>query len=134
MSVTPTPRHYMRCSVMQCAAVCCNTCCNTLQCVAVCCSMLQYAAWCCGVLQSAAGCSNIHTPIYNMHLSAAAAFFAATNRICAAPIKRSCGATFLWSSFCTDFPSCIMYAHMFMYQICACKYVCTHVYVPDVCM
>jgi len=48
----------VRCSVLQCVAVCCSVlqcvavCCNVLQCVAVCCSVLQCVAVCCSVLQS----------------------------------------------------------------------------------
>ena len=37
----------IRCSVLQCVAVCCSV----LQCVAVCCSVLQCVAVCCSVLQ-----------------------------------------------------------------------------------
>ena len=47
----------LRCSVLQCVAVCCSelqcvaVCCSVLQCVAVCCSVLQCLAKCCRVLQ-----------------------------------------------------------------------------------
>jgi len=52
--------HQMRCSVLQCVAVCCSVlqcvavCCSVLPCVAVCCSVLQCVALCCGVLQCVA--------------------------------------------------------------------------------
>jgi len=39
----------VRCSILQCVAVCCNV----LPCVAVCCSVLQCVAVCCSVLQHA---------------------------------------------------------------------------------
>ena len=46
----------VRCSVVQCGAVCCSVfqcvtvCCSVLQCVAVCCSVLQCVAVSCSVL------------------------------------------------------------------------------------
>ena len=66
----------VRCSVLQCIAVCCEgsesketltfviaheiqcvaVCCGVLQCVAVCCSELQYSAVCCSVLQLVTVC------------------------------------------------------------------------------
>ena len=51
----------MRCSQLQCVAVCycvlqcVAVCCSALQCVAVCCSVLQCVAVCCSALQSGAG-------------------------------------------------------------------------------
>ena len=55
----------MRCSVLQCVAVCCSVlqcvavCCNALQCVAVCCGVLQCVAVCCSVLQCVAVCCSV---------------------------------------------------------------------------
>jgi len=52
----------VRCSVLQCVAVCCSALqcaavrCSVLQCVAVCCSALQCAAARCSVLQCVAVC------------------------------------------------------------------------------
>ena len=45
----------VRCSVLQCVAVCCSA----LQCVAVCCSVLQCVAVCCSVLH----CSEVFRPL-----------------------------------------------------------------------
>jgi len=42
----------IRCSVLQCVAVCCSV----KQCVAVCCSVLQCVAVCCSVLQCVSVC------------------------------------------------------------------------------
>ena len=79
----------VRCSVLQCVAVCCSAfyasawihqiriqcwpiegyimtgprhvsvCCSVLQCVAVCCSVLQCGAVCCSVLQCVAVCCSV---------------------------------------------------------------------------
>ena len=63
----------VRCSVLQCLAVCCSVdtcrlflpgsraaeCCSVLQCLAVCCSVLQSVAVCCRVLQSVAECCRV---------------------------------------------------------------------------
>jgi len=70
----------VRCSVLQCVAVCevqfimhiecliriCSGilqgvagCCRVLQCVAVCCSVMQCVAVCCSVLQSVAECCSV---------------------------------------------------------------------------
>ena len=52
----------VRCSVLECVAVCCGVLqcvavrCSVLQCVAVCCSVMQCVAVRCSVLQCAAVC------------------------------------------------------------------------------
>jgi len=48
----------VRCSVLQCVAVCCRLHC-VLHCVAVCCSVLQYLAVYCSVLQGVAECFSV---------------------------------------------------------------------------
>ena len=45
----------VKCSVLQCVAVCCSV----LQCVAVCCSVLQCVAMCCNVLLCVAVCCSV---------------------------------------------------------------------------
>jgi len=52
---TPQPDSFaMRCSALQCVAVCCSVLQCVAQCVAVCCSVLQCVAVCCSVLQCVA--------------------------------------------------------------------------------
>ena len=51
----------VRCSVLQCVAVCCSV----LQCVAVCCSVLQCVAVCCSVLQCVAVCCSERSSTWN---------------------------------------------------------------------
>jgi len=57
--------YLVRCSVLQCVAVCCSVlqcvavCCSVLQCGAVWCSVLQCVALCCSVLQCVALCCSV---------------------------------------------------------------------------
>ena len=72
----------MRCSVLQCVAVCCSmlqcvaVCCSVLQCVAVCCSVSPCVAVCCSVLQCVAVCCSAYLIIlgFQHELAIALAF------------------------------------------------------------